>query len=235
MDVNNLAPFLDLANHHANATVHDIEELCKTVKAYGFHAAFVNPVHVSLARSLMGTSGVVGTAISFPLGQDVLDVKQVSISHAIEDGADELDIVPNNALLRTDDPGYLAEMTSIVSAIRLVNKTTVIKFILETGFLTDDQIKIGAKLILESGADFVKICSGMGPRGASLHDVKLVREVVGNTIKVKVAGGIDTLAEAQGFLAAGAHRIGTSKAVEIVKHRTSPSQHPSSPPNLQQE
>ena len=229
----NLASYLDLANHHANATASDIEAICKSVLTYHFNGAFVNPYYISLARSLLADKVKVGTAFSFPLGQDTLGMKVRSAVECVGLGADELDIVPNNGLLISNEHDiYLNEMKQIVSAVRALGKNTIVKFILETGYFYprkpedmtpelkakgDELVKTGASLIKESGADFVKICSGMGPRGASLDDVRLVKEVVGDLVRIKVAGGIDTLAEAQSFIEAGAHRIGTSKAVEIME------------------
>ncbi|MBI4066270.1 deoxyribose-phosphate aldolase [Candidatus Gottesmanbacteria bacterium] len=203
---------LDLANHHADATAEDVKEVCANVLIYGFNGAFINPYYIALARKELGDRAKVGTALSFPLGQDTLEMKIFAAQQAIQLGADELDIVPNNTLLLSD------EMRLIVDAARLLRSDIIIKFILETGYLTDEQIKRGAAAIVESGADFVKICSGMGPRGASVNDVRLVREAVGTApIRIKAAGGIDTLKEAQDFLAAGAQHIGTSHAVEIIK------------------
>ena len=233
MDKHHLASHLDLANHHANATIKDIKHLCEQVVKYGFNGAFVNPCYVSLAKSFVGHQAKVGTVISFPLGQDTTEIKVSSSIQAVKDGADELDIVPNNSILIS---GVLdnsrTQLNAIVTSVRDINKETVIKFILETGDLSplpeahptpeqvmqgNERIKTGARLVLESGADFVKICTGMGRRGPSLMDVALVKEVVSGKIKIKVAGGITTYTQAKAFLDAGVDRIGTSHAVEILK------------------
>ncbi len=231
--LSNLPSYLDLANHHGNATARDIEAICEAVLHYGFNGAFVNPYYISLARSLLARQAKVGTAFSFPLGQDTVEMKIHSAIECVNLGADELDIVPNNGLLISNEQEtYLNEMKQIVSAVRTLGKNTIVKFILETGYfypkkpedLTqelktqgDELVKSGATLIKDAGADFVKICSGMGPRGASLDDVRLVKEAIGDSVRIKVAGGIDTIAEAESFIQAGAHRIGTSKAVEIME------------------
>jgi len=212
-----LPSHLDLANHHSNATVSDIEKLCDDVIGYGFNAAFVNPTYITVAKMRLGGKAKVGTVISFPLGQDTVEMKMNASQESMKLGADELDIVPNNGLIGVDVSAYTEEMKTIVYATRTVNADIVIKFILETGYLTSEQIKTGALAIVDAGADFVKICSGMGRRGASLGDVKLVKEAIGDRAQIKVAGGIDTLEEAQGFLSAGANRIGTSAAVKIIE------------------
>ncbi len=215
-----LASHLDLANHHADATPEEIRRLCANVLKYGFNAAFVNPCYIILAHEELGDRAKVGTAFSFPLGQDTVEMKLFATREAIRLGADELDIVPNNGLLLAEGGfgQYREELRTIVEAAKAARVDIVVKFIIETGFLEEVLIKRAAEAILASGADFVKICSGMGPRGASLDDVRLVREAVGRApIKIKVAGGIDTIEEVRAFLAAGADHIGTSKAVEIME------------------
>lgn len=216
----NLASHLDLANHHASATPTDIKNICASVLKYGFNGAFVNPCYIAIAKEELMGKAKVGTAFSFPLGQDTLDMKLFALRECIRLGADELDIVPNNGLLLMDNGfgQYREELKTIVDTARSARADIIIKFIIETGFLEEVLIKRAAEAIVASGADFVKICSGMGPRGASLDDVRLVKEAIGNApIKIKVAGGIDTIEEVRSFLASGAHRIGTSKAVEIME------------------
>jgi len=229
MDIHELAHHLDFANHHPNATARDIQTLCDHVIKYGFHAAFVNPIHVALAKKTLGKSGVAGTAISFPIGQDRVDIKITAALKAIEDGADELDIVPNTASLLSDPKGtsYLEEMVQIVRAIRQTNAVTIIKFIIETGYLTSPLIQTAARLIHDSGADYVKFATGRGPKGATLEDLALIKEVVGPDMKIKVAGGVDTYQEAVDFINAGVTRIGTSHAIEIIQNlpSTSSNQH----------
>lgn len=218
MDKKTLASYLDLANHHPEATPADVRRVCDHVLKYGFHAAFVNPYYVRFAREMMGEKGLVGTVVSFPLGQDTKDAKILSAIGSVRNGADELDISMNVGLfLGNEKDKVLDEMRSIVVAAKEIKKLTVVKFIIETGLLTDEEIKAAAELVLASGADFVKTSSGMGPRGASLKDVELIKSAVGGKIKIKVAGGIDTLQEAMDFISAGADRIGTSHAVEIIE------------------
>ena len=212
----NVAGCLDLANHHPNSTQADIKNICEKVKEFGFNSAFVNPYFVSLAKE----QGVrVGTVVSFPLGQELLRIKIASCLEAIAAGADELDISLNVGLIKAGKwDESLEEMTKIVTAVKN-NSNTVIKFIPETGYLTADEIKKSAELILKSGADFFKTCSGLGPRGAEISDVRLVREAVGDKLKIKVAGGVETYEQAIAFINAGADMIGTSHAVEIIQKK----------------
>ena len=225
MDIHELARHLDFANHHPNATTNDVQTLCDQVIKHGFHAAFVNPIHVAYAKKILGKSGIVGTAVSFPLGQDRVDIKITAALKAVEDGVDELDIVPNTASLLSDPKGtsYLEEMVQMVRAIRQENAITIIKFIIETGYLTEEHIQTAARLIKDSGADYVKFATGMGPKGATLEDLAIIKEVVGPDMKIKVAGGVDTYQEAIAFIEAGVTRIGTSKAIEIISNTKSTS------------
>lgn len=218
---------MDLANHHADATPEDIRKVCANVLKYGFNGAFVNPCYIAIAREELEEKAKVGTAFSFPLGQDTLEMKLFAAREAIRLGADELDIVPNNGLLLAEAGfgQYREELLAIVESAQTSRPDIVVKFIIETElFVVDEEflIKRAAEAILASGATFVKICSGMGTRGASLNDVRLVKEAIGNApIKIKVAGGIDTIEEVRAFLAAGVDRIGTSKAVEIMEQLSS--------------
>lgn len=225
---------LDFANHHADATEADIRELCDGVLAYGFNSAFVNPIYVKLAKSFVQDKAKVGTVVSFPLGGDLRDVKIHAIREAIQDGADELDIVPDIAhIIEGNDMLFQEELTVLTRTAKVMRKTTVVKIIIETGlfvpehFLDADtpQIRTGrehivnaSRMIERSGAVFIKICTGMGKRGASVDDVKLIRSVVSPAMKIKCAGGIDTKEEALALLSAGANRLGTSHAVEIIKN-----------------
>ena len=218
MDQRTLVSYLDLAKHHPETSEKEVRDLCQAVKKYGFHSAFVNPCWVKLARESLGASGVVGTVISFPLGQEMKDIKVLSAIEAVNQGANELDISMNVGLFKEGKTDLvLAEMETIVKAVKTLKKSTLVKFIIETGLLTEEEIKKASQLVLKSGADFVKTCSGMGPRGASLKDVELIKSMVGGRIKIKVAGGIDTYQEAIDFINAGVDRIGTSKAIEILE------------------
>lgn len=217
MKKRDLAKYLDLANHHSDATPEDIKEICQKVKKYGFHAAFVNPCYVPLARELM-TDGIVGTVIGFPLGQESQNIKVLGAIEAAKRGADELDVSMNVGLFKSGGKDQvLAEMEAVITAAKNIKGNVLVKFIIETSLLTDEEIKKASELVLKSGADFVKTNSGWGSRGASLKDVEIIKEVVGKKIKIKVAGGIHTYKKTVAFIEKGANRIGTSKAVEIIK------------------
>lgn len=224
---------LDFANHRADATENDIRNLCEGVKQYGFNSAFVNPVYVTLARELLSDKAKVGTVISFPLGADELDVKVHAIREAVSAGADELDIVPNISPIREGNlPLLKEELTVLTSQARSMRKNIVVKFIIETGLFLPEhflsvsespEIQMGkqyvqksAEAIVNSGANFIKLCSGMGKRGVSVDDVTFIRSIVGPTMNIKGAGGVDTKEKALTLFSAGANRLGTSRAVDII-------------------
>ena len=224
---------LDFANHRADATEEDIRTLCNAVLRYGFNSAFVNPVHVAFAKSLLSQKAKVGTVISFPLGQDTLESKKYAIREAIQNGADELDIVPDISKIKEGKTGeFEKECLDLTTYARGVRETIVIKFIIETGLFLPEhflslsetpEIRSGklcvqqsAEIIEKSGADFIKICSGMSKRGVSVDDVTFIRALVRPEMKIKGAGGIDTREEVLALLKAGANRFGTSHAVDII-------------------
>lgn len=212
------AKYLDFANHHQGATPQEILELCQKVKKYGFHSAFVNPCYIGLAKEILAGKAVVGTVVSFPLGQDLRDIKVLAAIEAVRRGADELDVSLNVGMfIAGKNKEVLEESRAIVESVKSLRPKVLVKFIIETGLLTDSQIKKASELVLASGADFVKTCSGLGPRGATLKDVELVKSVVADKIKIKVAGGITNFQQAEAFIKAGVHRIGTSHAVEIIE------------------
>ena len=217
MDNASLAAHLDFANHHPNATTADIKYVCDRVTQYGFNAAFMNPSWVLRARREWSYTGKIGTIVSFPLGQDSLEIKIASAKQYAAYGANELDAVLNISQIKEAKwDAVLYEMQTFVNSVKTTHPQVIIKFIPECGFLSPDEIKKTAELMVQAHVDFFKTCSGMGPRGAIVDDVRYVREAVGDAILIKCAGGIDTLPEAEALLAAGANRLGTSHAPEII-------------------
>lgn len=215
---NDLAQYLDNAVHKATATEADVRKVCEEVLQYGFNAAFVNPCWVNFAKSLLKDNGKVGAIVSFPIGQDTTESKILSCLDLIKKGADELDISANVGWLKEGrDDDYFGEFLAVVKAVKKENSRKIVKFIIEACYLTEEEIKKAAHFVLQSGADFVKTTSGFGDNDAKIEYVEIIKSVVGDKIKVKAAGGIKTADEVRKYLAAGACRIGTSRAVEIVE------------------
>jgi deoxyribose-phosphate aldolase len=195
----------------------DIERLCEEAVRYGFAMVAVNPAETSrCVKILQGTGVRTGAAIGFPLGQMTSAVKAYEIRDAIEKGAGEIDMVINiRALQAGDEDLVYAEIADMAAVCRSGN--VVSKVILETCYLTDDEKHRVCQLSLRAGADFVKTATGFGSSGATVEDIKLMRDEVGDAMGVKASGGVRTLDDALAMISAGATRIGTSSSVSIVE------------------
>jgi len=213
-----LARIIDSTNVKATATKGDIEKLCKEAVEYGFGCVCVNPVYVKLAATLLKGSKVrVCSTIGFPFGVTLSEIKALEAVKAVENGAEELDMVINLSALKSGDyEAVKRDVVAVVDVKRLSNEI-VVKVIIETDYLTKDEKVIACRLVKEAGADFVKTSTGFFGKGASVEDVRLMRETVGSDFGVKAAGGIRTYADAVAMIEAGANRIGTSTAVAIVE------------------
>jgi len=200
----------------ATATSADIDVLCEEALKYGFWAVCVNPVHVRhAARRLAGSSTVVCSVVSFPLGAAAADMKLMEARGAITDGAREIDMVSNIGALKSGDTrAYFSDINEVAAFCGRSN--TVLKVILECCYLTDEEKVRGARLAEQAGANFVKTSTGFGTGGATVADVSLLRKVLANRTGVKAAGGIGTLAKALEMINAGANRIGTSSGTKIL-------------------
>lgn len=195
---------------------HDVEQLCAEAREYGFAMVAVNPAEVErCTRLLKGSSARVGAAIGFPLGQNTRAVKIFETQDAIAHGAGEIDMVTNIRALQSGELDVVrAEISGMVTMCKASG--VISKVILETCYLTDDQKRTVCHIALEAGADFVKTSTGFGTAGATVEDVVLMRQTVGEHMGVKAAGGIRTLSAALALIAAGATRLGTSASVSII-------------------
>jgi deoxyribose-phosphate aldolase len=210
-----LAGFIDHTLLRADATQAQIERLCAEAREHKFFSVCVNGAWVAAARHFLDGSDVkvVGT-IGFPLGAMASDVKRYETEVAVDDGAHEVDVVMSLARLKAgEDKFVLRELLDVVEA---ADERTV-KVILETCLLTDEEKIRACKLAMESGAHFVKTSTGFGSAGATVDDVKLLRETVGPKFGVKASGGIRDAQTALAMIEAGATRIGTSSGVAILK------------------
>ncbi len=191
-----------------------VRRLCAEAVSLGLGAVCVHPDYVSLARSLVAGTGVrVVTVAGFPLGANTSEVKAREAERAVRDGADEVDMVLNLGRLKE---GELAAVRADVAAV-VAAAGVPVKVILETGYLTDEEIVAACRLAEEAGARFVKTATGFGPGGATLEAVRLMRASVSPQVGVKASGGIRTAEQVLAFLAAGADRIGTSAGAAIAR------------------
>ena len=219
MNAREIAKYIDHTNLKPYATKEDIIKLCDEAIKYNFYAVCVNPYRVKLAKDHLGEKNAevkVASVFGFPLGATPTEVKVFEAKKALEDGADELDMVINIGALKDKDYEYVKR--DIEEVVKVAHeKNAIVKVIIETCYLTEEEKVKACELAKEAGADFVKTSTGFGTRGATVEDVRLMREVVGPEMGVKAAGGIRTYEQALAMIEAGATRIGTSSGVKIVE------------------
>ncbi len=214
-----IAKYIDHTNLKPYASFKDIEKLCKEAVEYGFYSVCINPAYINLARKLLiGKNVKVVTVVGFPLGANNTQIKVYEALNSIDEGADEIDIVINIAALKD---GKTALVKDEISRVKQICKDTVLKVIIETCYLEEEEIRTAVKLCIEAGADFVKTSTGFGTRGANIRDIEIMKEVSEGKIKIKASGGIKDYNDAVKFIEAGADRLGTSSSVEIVLKRGS--------------
>jgi len=220
----NLAKMIDHTLLKPDATEQEIAQLCFEARKYGFASVCVNPTWVSLCAELLKGSIVkVCTVIGFPLGATATEVKAFETQTAISQGATEIDMVINIGALKARDLELVAkDIHGVVNAAH--PRGAIVKVIIETVLLTDEEKTIACLLAKEAGADFVKTSTGFAGGGATVQDVELMRKTVGPQMGVKASGGVRTFEDAENMIKAGATRIGASAGVKILQ---GPSNQPS--------
>ena len=207
MNSTQIAKMIDHTILKATTTKEDVVKICKEAKEYGFFSVCINPANIELAKEeLKGSDVKVCTVIGFPLGANTSAVKAFETKDAIAKGADEVDMVINIGALK--DKNY-----ELVDA---ANKEALVKVIIETCYLTDEEKKIACELAVKAGTDYVKTSTGFGTGGSTPADIKLMRETVGENIGVKASGGVRCEEDAVKVIDAGATRIGASASIAIV-------------------
>ena len=210
-----LAAYIDHTLLPPDASLAQIEQLCAEARGHGFFSVCVNGSWVVSARHFLdGTDVKVACVVGFPLGAMSGDVKRYETEVAIDDGAHEIDVVLNIARLKAGEDKYV--FRELVDVVEAADERTV-KVILETCLLTDAEKVHACKLVVDSGAHFVKTSTGFSSAGATIADVKLMRETVGPDFGVKASGGVRDAETALAMIAAGATRLGTSSGIAIVK------------------
>ncbi|MBC6342646.1 deoxyribose-phosphate aldolase [Lactobacillus kimbladii] len=215
--IDDFARLIDHTNLHADATEEDMKKLCDEAKKYHFKMVAINEVQLEFcAQQLKGTDIDTGAAISFPLGQTTVACKLAETKDALQNGANEIDYVVNLTQVKAHNWSYIEdEMTQMVDLCR--DHHVPCKVIFETCYLSKAEIKQLALIAKEVKPDFVKTSTGFGTAGATVEDVKLMKENVGPDVKVKAAGGIRNTDDFLAMIAAGAERIGTSSGVKIIE------------------
>jgi deoxyribose-phosphate aldolase len=213
----NIASYIDHTLLKPEAGEADVLKVCAEAVEYKFKSVCVNPVWVkTVTKALKGSGVLTCSVIGFPLGATPSDVKAFEARGAVLDGADEIDMVINMASARANDKGALVDDIRAVSEAVHAGEA-ILKVIIETSMLTDEQKVIACEAAVEAGADFVKTSTGFNGGGATVEDVALMRKTVGPDLGVKASGGVRSLADAQAMIAAGATRIGASSGIAIVK------------------
>ena len=208
--------YFDHTNLKPDATKDDIRTLCEEAKKYDFASVCVNGVYTAFAKGcLCGSDVKTCVVVGFPLGAMSTDVKAYETKKAVEDGADEIDMVINVGMLRAKDYDY------VLNEIREIKEACgekILKVIIETCLLTEEEKIKMCEIVTESGADFIKTSTGFSTGGATFDDIALFAKHVGKNVKIKAAGGISSMEDAERFIELGASRLGTSRIVKIVKN-----------------
>jgi len=213
-----LAGMIDHTLIKPTATREEVVKLCREAEKYGFGCAVVNPTYVSLARHVLEATDVkVCSTVGFPVGATLPEVKAFEAERVVEMGAEEVDMVINIGALKSKDYETVRRDIEAVVGVKKAHKNLVVKVIIETGLLTDEEKVVACRLAKEAGADFVKTSTGLLGGGATVADVKLMRRTVGRDMGVKASGGIRTLRDALAMIEAGANRVGTSTGVAIIE------------------
>lgn len=203
----------------ADTPKQEILRIIEEAKTYHFYSVCINPTWVSLAKEeLKGEPIAICTVIGFPLGANTTTVKTFEAKEAIENGADEVDMVLNIGYLKSEM--YEEVEADIASVVAVAKDRALVKVIIETALLTKAEIVKACQLAKAAGADFVKTSTGFSTAGAKVEDVRLMRETVGKEMGVKASGGIHSQAEAQALIDAGATRLGTSASIAIINGAT---------------
>ncbi|WP_250672760.1 deoxyribose-phosphate aldolase [Paraclostridium ghonii] len=220
---NNIAKIIDHTILKAFATENDVKQICKEAKEYNFFSVCINPANIELAKKeLEGSNVKVCTVIGFPLGANTSEVKGFETKDSINKGADEVDMVINIGALK--DKKYDYVLNDIKAVVDAANKKALVKVIIETCYLNDEEKKIACELSVKAGADYVKTSTGFGTGGSTPKDIKLMRDIVGPSIGVKASGGVRNQNDAKAVMEAGCSRIGASASIAIAKGEDSETQ-----------
>ena len=214
-----LAKYIDHTLLKQDATFAQIDLLCQEAKQYDFMSVCIQPHFVGFAKQKLVESSVkVCTVIGFPLGQNTRETKVFETKKAIGEGADEIDMVLNLSLLKT---AKFHELYLEIADIKYACQGRILKVILETCLLTNEEIIKACEIVKEAKADFVKTSTGFSTGGATVEHVRIMKKTVGDKLQVKASGGIRSLQDMQAMIEAGATRIGTSSGIKILQGQTS--------------
>ncbi len=214
MDIKDILSKVDQTLLNPKATWEEIKNICDDGMKYCTASVCIPPSFVKRAKEYVGENLKICTVIGFPNGYNTTDVKIFETENALKNGADEIDMVINlGDLMDKNYDNILSEITKI----KAVCGTKILKVIIETCLLNEEQKIKMCEIVTKSGADFIKTSTGFSTGGATFEDIELFAKYVGKNIKIKAAGGISSIADAEKFISLGADRLGTSRIVKIVK------------------
>ena len=209
-----LENYIDHTLLKPSATRENIIQLCEEAKKYNFFAVCINGSFVQLAkRELINSNVKIVAVVGFPLGTTAISIKVLETKTCINDGADEIDMVINVGMLKSKDFKYLENE---IQAVKNEVGDRILKVIIETCYLTNEEKKVVCEIAMNAGADFVKTSTGFGTNGATIADVKLIKEVLKGQLSIKASGGIRDKETALNYISMGVSRIGTSSGIKIV-------------------
>ncbi len=214
MEPKELCAMVDHTLLKQTATWNEIKTLCDEAMEYGTASVCIPPCYVKQAHDYVAGKLPICTVVGFPNGNTTTATKEFETREAIQNGAAEIDMVINIGMLKAGDLDYVAEE---IRRLKAATGDLVLKVIIETCLLTDEEKIAMCKIVTDTGADFIKTSTGFSTSGATFEDIALFAKHVGPKVKIKAAGGISSLADAERFVALGAHRLGTSRIISLLK------------------
>lgn len=211
-----IAKYIDHTALKAETSLSDIEKLCREAVEYGFASVMVNPCNVAVAaKATAGSLVKVGTVIGFPLGANTTSTKVFEAEDAVKNGAHEVDMVINIGRFKEKKYDYVQE--DIAAVARAMKGKALLKVIVETGFLDDFEVTKVCEIVRDAGADFIKTSTGFSQGGATVHNIELMKGILGNSLGIKASGGVKNYEQAVAMIKAGATRIGASAGIAIIQ------------------
>jgi len=214
MDQKEILKHVDHTQLRAFATWEDIQKLCEEAIEYETASVCIPPCYIKRVHDTYGEKINICTVVGFPLGYSTTKAKVAETVQAIEDGASEVDMVVNISDVKN---GNYDAVQAEIAALKKITGDKILKVIIETCYLTEEEKIAMCKAVTEAGADYIKTSTGFGTAGATLEDIRLFRENIGQDVKMKAAGGVKTVADMEAFLEAGCDRIGTSSAIKLIQ------------------
>ncbi|MDE6128192.1 MAG: deoxyribose-phosphate aldolase [Lachnospiraceae bacterium] len=214
MTIQEMLAHVDHTQLKAFATWEDIQKLCEEAVRYRTASVCIPPTYVKRVREAYGDTLCICTVVGFPLGYSVAEAKAAEVRQALLDGCDEIDMVVNISDVKN---GLYDKVKAEIAGLKEICKDHILKVIVETCYLSEAEKAAMCRIVTEAGADYIKTSTGFGTGGATKEDVALFQKHIGSGVKIKAAGGVQTLADLQAFIELGCDRVGTSKAVLLCE------------------